>query len=99
MRVGWLGLVVFVASANADDHPVAPLTPSEERATLRLAHPGLTIELVAAEPDVVSPVAIAWDEDGRLFVAEMTDYPEGPDSGRIRMLEDREGDSRFERAT
>ena len=40
-----------------------------------LADPDLTIELVAAEPEVTSPVAIAWDEDGRLFVAEMIDYP------------------------
>ena len=40
-----------------------------------LADPNLTIELVAAEPEVTSPVAIAWDEDGRLYVAEMIDYP------------------------
>ena len=64
-----------------------------------LADPALTIELVAAEPEVASPVAIAWDEDGRLYVAEMIDYPAAPASGRIRRLEDRDGDGRYEHAT
>ena len=64
-----------------------------------LADPALTIELVAAEPEVTSPVAIAWDEDGRLYVAEMIDYPVAPASGRIRRLEDRDGDGRYEHAT
>ena len=64
-----------------------------------LADPELTIELVASEPEVTSPVAIAWDEEGRLFVAEMLDYPTATTSGRIRMLEDRDGDGRYEHAT
>jgi putative membrane-bound dehydrogenase-like protein len=64
-----------------------------------LADPDLAIELVAAEPEVASPVAIAWDEEGRLFVAEMLDYPTAATAGRIRMLEDRDGDGRYERAT
>ncbi len=33
---------------------------------------------MASEPDIASPVAVAWDENGRLFVVEMTDYPAGP---------------------
>ncbi len=64
-----------------------------------LADPALMIELVAAEPDVTSPVAIAWDEVGRLYVAEMLDYPVATTAGRIRRLEDRDGDGRFERST
>src|SRR5207244_292354 len=77
----------------------SPLSPQQEVATFHFADPNLTAELVASEPDVVAPVAIAWDADGRLFVAEMTDYPSGPVSGRIRMLEDRDGDGRYERST
>src|ERR1700719_3185446 len=38
--------------------------------------PGFRIELVAAEPMVESPVALAFDEKGRLFVAEMRDNPD-----------------------
>ena len=48
-----------------------------------LADPLMQIELVASEPEVTSPVAIAWDEDGRLYVAEMLDYPDAKASGRI----------------
>jgi len=58
------------------------------------------MELVAAEPEVVSPVAISFDERGRLFVVEMLDYPlENQALGRIKLLEDRDGDGRFERST
>jgi putative membrane-bound dehydrogenase-like protein len=96
---GVLVLLVIPGAATAGGRASAPLSPREELATFRLADPGLTVDLVAAEPDVVSPVAIAWDEDGRLFVAEMTDYPTGPASGRVRLLEDRDGDGRFDRVT
>ena len=81
--------------ARADGPP----TPEEERAAMRLADPSLTIELVASEPQVVSPVAIAWDENGRLYVAEMRDYPVAPPGGQVRRLEDRDGDGRYEHAT
>jgi putative membrane-bound dehydrogenase-like protein len=92
-----LGLVAF--SCCGENAPAQPLRPAQEQASFRLADERLTIELVAAEPDVVSPVAISFDADGRLFVAEMLDYPSGPTSGRIRLLEDRDGDGRYETAT
>jgi hypothetical protein len=38
----------------------------------------MKIELVAAEPLIVDPVAIAFDRRGRMFVAEYRDYPTGP---------------------
>jgi putative membrane-bound dehydrogenase-like protein len=60
---------------------------------------GFRVELVAAEPQVVSPVAMAFDEDGRLYVAEMRDYPLGSPTGTIRRLEDTDGDGRMDRAT
>ncbi|MBY0459498.1 MAG: hypothetical protein K2V38_19420, partial [Gemmataceae bacterium] len=56
--------------------PPGPLTPKEELATFRLPD-GLKIELVAAEPDIVDPVAMCFDERGRLFVCEMRGYPNG----------------------
>ena len=77
----------------------APRPPREALAAFELVDPALTIDLVAAEPEVTSPVAIAWDEDGRLYVAEMIDYPVATASGRIRRLEDRDGDGRYEHAT
>src|SRR5438132_10361911 len=87
------------ASVIAAESYASPLSPQQELATFHFADPNLTAELVAAEPNIVAPVAIRCDADGRLFVTEMTDYPSGPVSGRIRMLEDRDGDGRYERAT
>ena len=56
--------------------PSKPLTPKEERATFQLPK-GFTIDLVANEPNVVDPVAMAFDEHGRLYVAELRVYPNG----------------------
>jgi putative membrane-bound dehydrogenase-like protein len=75
------------------------LTPAEEQKSFRLADDQLVIELVAAEPDVVSPVAICWDADGRLYVAEMIDYPTGPTTGRVRLLEDPDQRGRYRKST
>ena len=77
----------------------APVARAKSWPRFELADKRLTIELVAAEPQLDSPVAISWDADGRLYVAEMIDYPLGPTAGRIRLLEDRDGDGRYERAT
>ena len=73
-------------------------SPAAERASFRLADPNLQIDLVASEPDIISPVAIAWDADGRMFVAEMGGYPATEGMGRIRRLEDSDGDGQYEHA-
>jgi putative membrane-bound dehydrogenase-like protein len=103
-----LGLSLFalalVPAADKPDKPAGPLSPTEEKATFVLPR-GFEAQLVACEPDVVDPVAMAFDENGRLFVAEMRGYPnEGIGkgkitSGRIKLLEDRDGDGVFETAT
>jgi putative membrane-bound dehydrogenase-like protein len=92
---------VVTFSAEPEGHAIreTPLAPSEELETFRLSDRRLTIELVAAEPQLDSPVAVCWDADGRMFVAEMIDYPLGPTAGQIRMLEDRNGDGQYEHAT
>src|SRR5579883_1534713 len=95
----WAVLWFFSAAALAESPLVVPRSPREALPTFVLADPDLTIELVAAEPEVISPVAIAWDEEGRLYAAEMTDYPSGGPPGRVRLLEDRDGDGRYEHAT
>jgi putative membrane-bound dehydrogenase-like protein len=65
---------------------------------------GFRIELLAAEPLVQDPVAIQWGADGKLWVAEMADYPYGIDghmasSGRIRCLDDTDNDGKPDRST
>ncbi|MCB1089187.1 MAG: hypothetical protein KDM63_19275, partial [Verrucomicrobiae bacterium] len=56
----------------------------------------------AAEPIVCDPVDVVWDEKGRMFVAEMRDYPLPPEPGpllsRIRLLRDKDGDGRMDEA-
>jgi putative membrane-bound dehydrogenase-like protein len=95
------GLVLAVALGTTGCHRGSgpPFSPEEARKTLRLED-GFNIELVAAEPDVSSPVALEFDENGRMLVVEMPGYPlDTRPTGRIRLLEDRDGDGRFERNT
>ena len=86
----------FQWAHGADGTPARPRTPQESAACFRLADQDLRIELVANEPDVVSPVAISWDADGRMFVAEMLDYPLGPMRGQVRVLTDTDRDGRYD---
>lgn len=84
--------------------PEDPPLPAAESLALTHVRDGYEIELVAAEPLVKDPVAIAWGPDGRLWVAEMADYPLGMDGqgrpgGRIRFLEDSSGDGKYDRST
>jgi putative membrane-bound dehydrogenase-like protein len=64
---------------------------------------GFRLELVAAEPMVAAPAALAFDERGRLFVAEMRDYPDrrerSPHLGQVRMLEDMDENGVFQTST
>ena len=78
----------------------APAAPATNKLAGFQVRKGFRLELVAAEPLVFDPVALAFDADGRLFVAEDRDYP-GPDAsmphmGRVRLLEDTDGDGRFD---
>src|SRR4249919_3877536 len=61
---------------------------------------GFRVELAASEPLVSAPVAMTFDENGRLFVAEMRAQGEGgsqlPPLGRINLLEDTDGDGVFD---
>jgi putative membrane-bound dehydrogenase-like protein len=76
---------------------VPPMTPQQSLASIEVA-PGFRMELVASEPNVMSPVAMAFDEYNRLYVVEMRDYSEKDKEflGRIRLLTDEDGDGRYE---
>src|SRR5262249_20722579 len=93
----------FTSPIDPKKCDVAPLSPQQSLATLRTRR-GLKAELVVAEPLVTSPVAIDFGPDGKLYVAEMYDYPSGTDGkfqpgGRIRVLEDTDGDGKYDKAT
>src|SRR6266536_2025487 len=57
--LGLLGAADSVGAVHGQ--PVSPLVPAQERASFRFADENLVAELVAAEPNVVSPVALGWD--------------------------------------
>ena len=78
---------------------IPPKEPAEAMKAFRVL-PGFRIELAAAEPLVRDPVAMAFDENGRLFVVEMVDYSEQDKEflGTIRLLEDGNGDGTYEKS-
>ncbi|SIN96234.1 putative membrane-bound dehydrogenase domain-containing protein [Singulisphaera sp. GP187] len=81
--------------------PEGPFAPEKARQSFQL-QPGLRLELVASEPLIASPVAMAFDERGRLYVAENRGYPTGPGEGRpaigrIALLEDTDGDGTMDK--
>jgi len=63
---------------------------------------GFKLEIAASEPQVRDPIALCFDERGRMFVCEMIDYSEmrdvTPHLGRISVLEDVDGDGHFEKS-
>src|SRR5262245_3671739 len=78
-------------------------TPQESLAAIKVSE-DFKVELFLTEPKVQSPVEMAFDENGRIYVAEMLDYPEDPPPGkparsRIKLLEDKDGDGKYERVT
>ena len=86
-----------------------PKSPKESLGTIKVK-PGFKVELVVAEPLIEDPVAFDWGPDGRLWVVEMRDYPNGQDwngagqtmgkpGGRIKVLTDTDGDGRYDHAT
>ena len=107
-----LPFILLLAAAGPGD-PGSDREPTEGppagaiAGTLAVA-PGLRVELAAAEPLIVDPVALKFDERGRAWVVEMGDYPTpppggfseaNPPRGRVRILEDRDGDGTFDAAT
>lgn len=82
----------------------APLSPEESMKHIQIP-PQFSLDLFAAEPDVINPIALNWDEKGRLWVLETVDYPNdiktetGVGNDRIKILEDTDGDGKADSFT
>jgi len=83
------------------DNPA--LSPADAQKSF-VVPPGFEVRLFASEPEVVNPVAMSWDDRGRLWVLELYEYPLGAPSGtrgrdRIKILEDIDADGRADKVT
>ena len=97
------GAVLLLALCGPTLPDSQPLDPDAALATFQVVD-GFRIEQFAAEPYVLDPVEIAFDENGGLYVAELADHPDDPPPGkpaksRISYLEDTDGDGRVDRRT
>ncbi len=102
------GTLSSTSQAGADfspKPPVKPLTPQEQAKTFTLP-PGYRLELVVAEPEVISPSVIRFDGNGRMYVAEFVTYMRDADGNnqhtpesRITRFESTKGDGVYDKRT
>src|SRR5688500_15030099 len=78
----------------------APSNPAEHTLAQMYLPPGFKAEAVVSEPDIHQPVAMAFDERGRIWVAEAYSYPvrqpEVQGLDKLVIFEDTDGDGKFE---
>src|SRR5262245_2544788 len=91
--------LLIVLPLTAEDKP---LPPGEAAGHMTLPD-GFHATLFAGEPDVVQPIAMTTDDRGRLWVVECLSYPtwskNGKGEDRVIILEDTDGDGRFDKKT
>jgi putative membrane-bound dehydrogenase-like protein len=80
-----------------------PLSPADSMPHL-VTLPDFSVSLFAAEPDIIKPIWLTWDERGRLWLAETVDYPNelkpvGEGRDRLKICEDTNGDGRADKFT
>ncbi len=81
-----------------------PLSPEESQTLIQIP-PGFHLELFASEPDIKKPIAMDWDEKGRLWIVETVDYPntvrddKGAGDDRILICEDTDEDGKADKFT
>ena len=97
------GAIACSVGAQSPPRDDGPLSVQAALASFEI-EPGYRIELVASEPLIRSPIAMAFDERGRLYVVENRGYPgalegqpQGPPEGTIALLDDTDNDGRFDR--
>jgi len=84
-----------------DQPPNQPYSTQEALSRFTVPE-GFRVELVASEPDIVNPVAMTFDDRGRIWVTESVEYPRKPAGvgrDRVKILEDLDRDGRAEKVT
>jgi putative membrane-bound dehydrogenase-like protein len=95
--ISFLALSLLLSACHKSAPPYAP---SEALKTLKIAA-GYKIEPFVSEPDVVSPVAMEFDENGNIYVVEDRGYPLNVKGkvGRVKLLRDSDGDGKPDKTT
>ncbi|MFN7138112.1 MAG: PVC-type heme-binding CxxCH protein, partial [Limisphaerales bacterium] len=106
-------VAILSAESSKDELPRLPAVPPAQAEKTFVCRDGFQMQLLAAEPLVTDPVAAVYDENGLLYVVEMNDYPYTDKNthqawkdnttdkpiGKIRVLEDTNGDGKFDKST
>lgn len=96
---------VFPTPTNHPETPPSPLVTPAEAVQMMHLPPGFKATLFAGEPDVQNPIAMCWDERGRLWVAENYTYSDQKERydlalrDRIVIFEDTDNDGRADKRT
>jgi len=95
----------FASSRTVSNPSPAHLSPEESLKTFRIPI-GYHLEIVASEPMIKEPVAIAWDGNAKMYVAQMETYMQDVDAtgeqqpnSRIMLLEDTNGDGKMDKSS
>jgi putative heme-binding domain-containing protein len=103
----WTALSVFAAAPDEvtpwrqDQPPNLPYSPQEAISKMVVPE-GFTVELIASEPDIVNPIAMSFDDRGRIWMTESIEYPRKPEGvgrDRVKVLEDTDADGRADKIT
>jgi glucose/arabinose dehydrogenase len=93
------------APAEAPPPAIVALSPQASIATMELPK-GYRLEPVLAEPDIAEPVMVAFDGNGRMYVAEMRTYMQDAEGtgemqpvSRVSRHEDTDGDGVYDKHT
>ncbi|MDX1965927.1 MAG: hypothetical protein SFV23_02040, partial [Planctomycetaceae bacterium] len=87
---------------HAQDKPPNEPRDAQTAAKMMTVPEGFVVDVVASEPDIVNPVAMAIDEKQRFWITESLEYPRkspGPGQDRIKILEDTDGDGKADKFT
>ena len=101
-------ILILTSICRADDIPHGQskppnpaLSPAEAIKKMVVPH-DFQVEVVASEPEIVNPVAMTFDERGRIWITESLEYPRcspGPGRDRVKVLEDTNGDGKADKFT
>jgi len=87
---------------HAQKEPPGPALTAQEAMAKMILPEGFKVELCVSEPEIVNPTSMTFDERGRIWITESIEYPRpsaGPGKDRIKILEDTDGDGKYEKVT